>query len=133
MSGFRLAPSKLNLIFFLQIKTAAARSHKIGLMEVGEELGRRGHQVTVVSPQRYKAVPPNVTDIVIDSEFEALSNRMTTDLVANDKPSSAPFLEVRQKSHRDRFIKTKRVQTIAAPNSPLKDRHMTYIYVKPCH
>ena len=74
------------------------RSHKIGLMEVGEELGRRGHQVTVVSPQRYKAVPPNVTDIVIDSEFEALSNRMTTDLVANDKPSSPPFLEVRQNS-----------------------------------
>ena len=79
-------------------------------MEVGEELGRRGHQVTVVSPQRYKAVPPNVTDIVIDSEFEALSNRMTTDLVANDKPSSAPFLEVRQNSYRNRFIKTKRVQ-----------------------
>ena len=74
------------------------RSHKIGLMEVGEELGRRGHQVTVVSPQRYKTVPPNVTDIVIDSEFEALSNRMTTDLVANDKPSSPPFLEVRQNS-----------------------------------
>ena len=94
MSGFRLAPSKLNLIFFRQIKNAAARSHKIGLMEVGEELGRRGHQVTVVSPQRYKAVPPNITDIVIDSEFEALSNRMTTDLVANDKPVSPPFLEV---------------------------------------
>ena len=64
------------------------------MMEVGEELGRRGHQVTVVSPQRYKTVPPNVTDIVIESEFEALSNRMTTDLVANDKPSSPPFLEV---------------------------------------
>ena len=68
-------------------------------MEVGEELGRRGHQVTVVSPQRYKTVPPNVTDIVIDSEFEALSNRMTTDLVANDKPSSPPFFEVKQNSH----------------------------------
>ena len=87
------------MIFFVKIKksaVAAARSHKIGLMEVGEELGRRGHQVTVVSPQRYKTVPPNVTDIVIDSEFEALSNRMTTELVANDKPSVPPFLEVRK-------------------------------------
>ena len=79
------------------------RSHKIGLMEVGEELGRRGHQVTVVSPQRYKAVPPNVTDIVIESEFEALSSRMTTELVANDKPSTPPFLEV-TKLNRDTEI-----------------------------
>ena len=105
MSGFRLAPSKLNVIFLCSNKkSGAARSHKIGLMEVGEELGRRGHQVTVVSPQRYKTVPPNVTDIVIDSEFEALSNRMTTDLVANDKPSSPPFLQVRQNSHTIIFL-----------------------------
>ena len=89
------------------------RSHKIGLMEVGEELGRRGHQVTVVSPQRYKTVPPNVTDIVIESEFEALSNKMTTELVANDKPSSPPFLEVTITTLRNIFTdKTKKIQKL---------------------
>ena len=77
-----------------QILTCNTRSHKIGLMEVGEELGRRGHQVTVVSPQRYKKVPPNVTDIVIQSEFEALSKRMTNDLLTNDDRPSTPFVEV---------------------------------------
>ena len=66
------------------------------MMEVGEELARRGHQVTVVSPQRYKKVPPNVTDIVIQSEFEALSSRMTNDVLANDDRSSPPFVEVIQ-------------------------------------
>lgn len=64
------------------------------MMEVGEELARRGHHVTVVSPQRYNTVPPNVTDIVIESEFEALSNRMTDDILASDRPSVPPFLEV---------------------------------------
>ena len=33
------------------------RSIKLGLMEVGEELTRRGHEVTVVSPHRYKKGP----------------------------------------------------------------------------
>ena len=64
------------------------------MMEVGEELARRGHQVTVVSPQRYDTVPPNVTDIVIQTEFEALSSRMTNEVLAKDKPSVPPFIEV---------------------------------------
>ena len=64
-------------------------------MEVGEELARRGHQVTVVSPQRYNSLPPNVTDIVIESEFEAISNQITDDLLTKDRPSLPPFLEVR--------------------------------------
>ena len=41
-------------------------------MEVGEELGRRGHEVSVVSPHKYKTVPPGVRDIVIQSDFDKL-------------------------------------------------------------
>ena len=63
-------------------------------MEVGEELARRGHQVTVVSPQRYDTVPPNVTDIVIQSQFEAISNKVTEEILTKDKRAVPPYFEV---------------------------------------
>ena len=67
---------------------------KIGLMGVGEELGRRGHQVTVVSPHSYKKVPPGVTDIVIQSDFLTLASRMTDEMLTADSPPLPPINEV---------------------------------------
>ena len=46
-------------------------------MEVGEELGRRGHEVSVVSPHKYKTVPPGVRDVVFHSEFEKITTELT--------------------------------------------------------
>ena len=63
-------------------------------MAVGEELGRRGHQVTVVSPHAYKKVPPNVTDIVIKSDFLELATRMTDEMLTAEKPPLPPINEV---------------------------------------
>ena len=70
------------------------RSVKIGLMGVGEELGRRGHEVTVVSPHSYKKVPPGVTDIVIQSDFLTLASRMTDEMLTADSPPLPPINEV---------------------------------------
>ena len=72
----------------------AVRSVKIGLMGVGEELGRRGHQVTVVSPHSYKKVPPNVTDIVIESDFVNLATKMTDEMLTAESPPLPPIKEV---------------------------------------
>merc|ERR1711936_1317380 len=72
----------------------SAKSVKIGLMAVGEELGRRGHQVTVVSPHAYKKVPPNVTDIVIKSNFLELATRMTDEMLTAEKPPLPPINEM---------------------------------------
>ena len=73
---------------------AVVRSVKIGLMGVGEELGRRGHQVTVVSPHSYKKVPPNVTDIVIESDFVTLATKMTDEMLTAESPPLPPIKEV---------------------------------------
>ena len=52
-------------------------------MEVGEELARRGHQVTVVSPHQYKKVPPGISDIVIPSEFDQFTTELTLEFLTN--------------------------------------------------
>ena len=52
-------------------------------MEVGEELARRGHQVTVVSPHKYKKVPQGVSDIVIPSEFDDYTTEVTLEFLTN--------------------------------------------------
>ena len=70
------------------------RSVKIGLMGVGEELGRRGHQVTVVSPHAYKKVPPGVTDVVIESDFVSLATKMTDEMLTAESPPLPPITEV---------------------------------------
>ena len=59
------------------------RSVKIGVMEVGEELARRGHQVTVVSPHKYKKVPQGISDIVIPSEFDHFTTEVTLEFLTN--------------------------------------------------
>ena len=59
------------------------RSAKIGVMEVGEELGRRGHEVSVVSPHKYKTVPPGVRDIVIQSDFDKVTTELTENFLNN--------------------------------------------------
>ena len=52
-------------------------------MEVGEELARRGHQVTVVSPHQYKKVPQGISDIVIPSEFDQFTTELTLEFLTN--------------------------------------------------
>ena len=72
-------------------------------MEVGEELARRGHQVTVISPHKYKKVmimlimilimilmmmmimkvPPGVRDVVFESRFEAVTTQVSEEMMAS--------------------------------------------------
>ena len=70
-----------------------SRSVKIGVMEAGEELARRGHEVTVISPHKYKEVPPGVREIVHESGFEALTTATTEDMLSNEN-TGLPFVKV---------------------------------------
>ena len=70
------------------------RSVKIGVMEVGEELARRGHQVTVISPHKYKEVPPGVREIVHESGFDALTTATTEEMLSNEN-AGLPFVKVK--------------------------------------
>lgn len=54
-------------------------------MTVGEELAKRGHSVTVVSPHKYKTLPPGVKDITIQSDFDAQTARMTEKMLVDPK------------------------------------------------
>ena len=76
------------------MSTFLVRSVKIGVMEVGEELARRGHEVTVISPHKYKAVPPGVREIVHESGFEALTTATTEDMLSNEN-AGLPFVKVK--------------------------------------
>ena len=70
------------------------RSVKIGVMEAGEELARRGHQVTVVSPHKYKKVPPGVTEIHFESpQFDKFLNSFS-EMLTNPN-AEIPVFEVR--------------------------------------
>ena len=69
------------------------RSVKIGVMGVGEELARRGHEVTVISPHKYKEVPSGVREIVHESGFEALTTATTEDMLSNEN-AGLPFVKV---------------------------------------
>ena len=62
----------------------ASKSVKIGVMEVGYELARRGHEVTVVSPFKNKKEISGVTEIVIESLFEEISDKITEDALVKD-------------------------------------------------
>ena len=65
----------------------SAKSVKIGLMEVGEGLAKRGHEVTVVSPHKYKRVPDGVMEIIVESEvFERFTQSFTEDILTNPDP-----------------------------------------------
>jgi len=62
----------------------SSKSVKIGVMEVGEELARRGHEVTVISPHPYKKVPPGVTEITIKNElFDTFLKKTSDDVLSN--------------------------------------------------
>ena len=64
-------------------------------MEVGEELARRGHHVTVISPHPYKHVPPGVTEITISSAaYDAFQNGVSDDVLTNPNAASLPVAEV---------------------------------------
>ena len=67
-------------------------------MEVGEELARRGHEVTVISPHKYKTVPPGVREIVHESGFEALTTATTEDMLSNEN-AGLPFVKVKFKNN----------------------------------
>ena len=74
-----------------------SKSVKIGVMEAGYELARRGHEVTVVSPFKNQNDVEGVTDIVIESEVQELSNRMTDFILENRYSTGVPiftFIEV---------------------------------------
>ena len=63
------------------------------MMEVGEELARRGHEVTVISPHWYKAVPPGVTEVALASpEFDKFTSSVSDTLSNPDK--EMPVFEV---------------------------------------
>ena len=63
------------------------------MMEVGEELARRGHEVTVISPHKYKAVPPGVTEIALVSpDFDKFTASVSDMLSNPDK--EMPLFEV---------------------------------------
>ena len=62
----------------------SSKSVKIGVMEAGNELARRGHEVTVVSPFKSKKVVPGVTEIVIESLFEEISDKITEEALVKD-------------------------------------------------
>ena len=64
-------------------------------MEVGEELARRGHHVTVISPHAYKKVPPGVTEIAIkNTAFETFQNSLTDEMLTNPEAAPMPVFEV---------------------------------------
>ena len=62
----------------------SSKSVKIGVMEVGYELARRGHQVTLISPHNSKKQVQRVTEIVIESVFEELQDKVTEDMLVNN-------------------------------------------------
>ena len=69
------------------------RSVKIGVMEAGEELARRGHEVTVISPHKYKKLPPGVREIALESpDFDKFTATVSDSL---SNPKEMPVLEVR--------------------------------------
>ena len=73
------------------------------MMEAGEELARRGHEVTVISPHRYKAVPPGVTEIALASpEFDKFTTSVS-DTLSN--PKEMPVFEVIRRTFRN-FLST---------------------------
>ena len=65
-------------------------------MEVGEGLAMRGHQVTVVSPHKYKMVPDGVAEIIVESEeFERFTQSFTEDILTTpDAGMSGKMLSV---------------------------------------
>ena len=70
-----------------------SRSVKIGVMEAGEELARRGHEVTVISPHKYKKVPPGVREIaLVNSGFDKFTAAVSDMLSNPDK--EMPVFEV---------------------------------------
>jgi len=69
---------------FLLWMPMSSKSVKIGVMEVGYELAQRGHQVTVVSPFKSKKEVSGVTEIVVESTFEEISEKLTEDALLRD-------------------------------------------------
>lgn len=63
---------------FLFWMPLSSRSVKIGALEAGYGLAKKGHTITVVSPFRSKKETAGVTEIVHLSEFEALQDLLST-------------------------------------------------------
>ena len=62
-------------------------------MDVGEELARRGHDVIVISPHKYKTVPAGVRDIVFQSDYETITTELYESFL-NDPNVGLPFNQV---------------------------------------
>ena len=54
-----------------------SRSVKIGFMDVGQELARRGHEVTVVTPFKSQTEVAGVREILVDSNFHEVTDAIT--------------------------------------------------------
>ena len=76
---------------FLLWLPLSSKSMKIGVMACGEELARRGHQVTVVSAWPGGAVQSGITDINIPSEWPKLEQQITEDLLVGGRGLASPM------------------------------------------
>ena len=54
-----------------------SKSVKIGVMEVANELARRGHQITVVTPYKTKSPVAGVREILVESNVQEIFDAIT--------------------------------------------------------
>ena len=54
-----------------------SKSVKIGFMDVGHELAKRGHEVTVVTPFKSQTEVAGVREILVDSNFHEVTDAIT--------------------------------------------------------
>ena len=78
-----------HFLFWLPLST---KSVKIAVLEPGYALARKGHKITIVSPVRHKKEIAGVTEIIHESELEALQD-VISDRQLVEK-LEMPFLEM---------------------------------------
>lgn len=55
----------------------SSKSVKIGFMPMAKELIKRGHTVTMVCPNPEKRVIPGLTELIHDSGFDSLTQKIS--------------------------------------------------------
>jgi hypothetical protein len=73
------------IMFYLPLMS---KSVKMCVMPLAEELGRRGHHVTLVLNFASATPAPNVTEIVVESDFERVTREMSTRLLSESASGS---------------------------------------------
>ena len=105
----------------------SSKSVKIGVMEVGYELARRGHEVTVVSPFKSKKEVAGVTEVVIESNFEELSEKMTEDMLVNKEGSEMAIITFVEVS----IVNNKNALTTPEVKDIMDNKHVDVVVVVP--